>query len=298
MEINGKLEFTDLNIFATNYIIYMNQKYSKYFLEEIIKSVNSMRQLVLKLELKPSGKIYCRLRNLIKQYEIDISHFSIKKYILNPKYSKIELEKLAMKSSSIKEMLLNLNLKPNGGNHWNILKKLRQYKIDISHFTKEKHTKEKLQSIVSKCISMSEVLRELGLRPGGGTQAFISKKIKSHNINTSHFLGQKTNSGYRYKGRKGRTWQEILVRKKDGNKENPKTLRRALLESGRQYRCEGENCVITDIWLGKNIKLQIHHIDGDWLNNESNNLIFNCPNCHSQTNNYCSKNRKSNINAK
>lgn len=37
--------------------------------------------------------------------------------------------------------------------------------------------------------------------------------------------------------------------------------------------------------------LQLHHIDGNCLNNKEENLIILCPNCHSLTDNYGSKNR-------
>ena len=38
------------------------------------------------------------------------------------------------------------------------------------------------------------------------------------------------------------------------------------------------------------IPLQIHHIDGDCTNNHPDNLKLLCPNCHSLTDNYCSRN--------
>lgn len=38
-----------------------------------------------------------------------------------------------------------------------------------------------------------------------------------------------------------------------------------------------------DSWLGNPITLELHHIDGDNTNNERTNLMFLCPNCHSQT---------------
>ena len=45
-------------------------------------------------------------------------------------------------------------------------------------------------------------------------------------------------------------------------------------------------------WMGKPLKLQLHHIDGNTSNNSLENLTLLCPNCHSQTDNYCSLNRK------
>lgn len=43
-------------------------------------------------------------------------------------------------------------------------------------------------------------------------------------------------------------------------------------------------------WLGKPLKLQIDHIDGNNRNNMRENLRALCPNCHSNTETYCGKN--------
>lgn len=55
----------------------------------------------------------------------------------------------------------------------------------------------------------------------------------------------------------------------------------------REHRCE---CCGLSEWNGLPITLQAHHIDGDKTNNMLENLSLLCPNCHSQTDNYCSKN--------
>lgn len=39
------------------------------------------------------------------------------------------------------------------------------------------------------------------------------------------------------------------------------------------------------------VPLQIHHVDGNCLNNKESNLQLLCPNCHSLTENYGSRNR-------
>ena len=48
-----------------------------------------------------------------------------------------------------------------------------------------------------------------------------------------------------------------------------------------------------DEWQGKEISLQLDHIDGDNHNHRLENLRLVCPNCHSQTDTYCGKNKGS-----
>ena len=64
-----------------------------------------------------------------------------------------------------------------------------------------------------------------------------------------------------------------------------KVIRRYLLE---QNNCCSE-CGITE-WNGKPIVLEVDHIDGHHYNNNISNLRLLCPNCHSQTPTYKSKN--------
>lgn len=50
-------------------------------------------------------------------------------------------------------------------------------------------------------------------------------------------------------------------------------------------------CGISNIWNGKPLTLQLDHIDGNHLNNTKKNLRIICPNCHTQTATYGSKNK-------
>lgn len=150
-----------------------------------------------------------------------------------------------------------------------------------------KYTKEILDTLVKESISVAEVLRKLGLRAAGGTHSHVSRRIKHFKLDTSHFLGKGANCGENHKGPAKLLWQEVLTLRKAGKRQVAHVLRRALIESGREYKCEGEGCSIQGEWLGKLIILHVNHRNGNWLDDRAENLQFLCPNCHSQTSNYC-----------
>jgi 5-methylcytosine-specific restriction endonuclease McrA len=64
-------------------------------------------------------------------------------------------------------------------------------------------------------------------------------------------------------------------------------VRRYLFEKFESKCCK---CGISS-WNGEPLSLEIEHKDGDSLNQTEKNLILLCPNCHSQTPTYKSKNR-------
>lgn len=68
--------------------------------------------------------------------------------------------------------------------------------------------------------------------------------------------------------------------------ETDKTRKKILVKE-RGARCE--ECR-RKTWMGRDITLELHHIDGDSSNNNPDNLMIICPNCHSQTTTYKAKN--------
>lgn len=143
------------------------------------------------------------------------------------------------------------------------------------------YTLEELKTAVKKSYSYSETLRNMDRRITGSAHKYVKKKIIENNIDVSHFDKKRPTNNFNKKH-----WTEFLIHKNIKNRIEGKKLKRALMESGREYKCE--SCGIVN-WQGKELLIQIHHIDGDWKNNLPENLQFLCPNCHSQTDNFLNK---------
>lgn len=153
--------------------------------------------------------------------------------------------------------------------------------------SRRQYTEDGLREAVLASESYAGVLRYMGRRITGGSQHHIKTLITRYGIDISHFTGQAHNK--RKRSLKRRPAEDIL--KINTIARNFRThahlLRRALIEVGRKYQCEV--CGISD-WNGQPLVLEVDHINGDRLNERAENLRFICPNCHSQTSTYGSKN--------
>jgi hypothetical protein len=63
-----------------------------------------------------------------------------------------------------------------------------------------KYTTEMLQAAANQSLSVSELMVRLGLRLSGGGHSHIKRRLAALGIETSHFLGTRTNSGPRHAG--------------------------------------------------------------------------------------------------
>jgi len=111
----------------------------------------------------------------------------------------------------------------------------------------------------------------------GGNFDNLKRKIAKANLDTSHFTGKVWS--------KGKSIKEWAGYKKNAG-------RKKVLINERGHKCE--KCALTE-WLTHPIVLELHHIDGNRLNNEKTNLELLCCNCHAITDNWRNKKRNANV---
>lgn len=141
-------------------------------------------------------------------------------------------------------------------------------------------SEENVREAVKNSDSYSETLRKMNIPLQGQNSKTLKNKIKEYNIDISHFTFKK-----QYKDLSSIKYveaQEYLGTNK--YIQSFKLKNKLLLEGIKENKCD--ICGITE-WQGKPIVCQLHHINGDNKDNRLENLQILCPNCHSQTDNYC-----------
>ena len=127
------------------------------------------------------------------------------------------------------------------------------------------------------------------------SKAMISKFLNCRVELLDKFLKR---IGVEYNGNRGMKGKRISSTRKSAEeylkqeKISIHKLRIKLIEDGIKKN-ECENCNLNK-WCGNQIPLELHHVDGNKLNNSLTNLQILCPNCHALTSNHAGKKNKKN----
>lgn len=144
---------------------------------------------------------------------------------------------------------------------------------------------DKLEDAVKKSICRSDVLRQLNLvTNGSGNHRIIQKWIDKLNIDISHFdisAARGKNSG-----RNKQIPIDLILTEGTTLTSSVKRKLKTLIK----YECG--LCKNIGMHRGLPLTLQIDHINGIHTDNKIENLRWLCPNCHTQTLTYGSKNLK------
>lgn len=148
---------------------------------------------------------------------------------------------------------------------------------------------EQFVELLKNSSTISEVLFKLGYSIKGNSWGFakIRQRMSDLNLDGSVFKGKSPITKYGSLHKVNAS--DIL---KPNCKHARSVLRRYVIKNNLiPYRCAICGCVE---WQGRTLSLELDHINGINNDNRIENLRFLCPNCHSQTTTYGSRNQQRN----
>lgn len=143
-----------------------------------------------------------------------------------------------------------------------------------------RYTDEQFIDAIKSSYSMASALRKIGVRPSGGNYDVAHRRIKTLNLDTSHFSGCGHLKGKTHNWAKKTPLGDLLIKNFTGGVGTHKIKLRLIKEGLLQRKCY--KCGISE-WLGKQLSLELEHKNGDRYDNRIENLELLCPNCHSLT---------------
>ena len=130
-------------------------------------------------------------------------------------------------------------------------------------------------------VSIAGVLRYLGKPVTSGRHVWIKNRILKAGIDTSHFTGARWNAGTTQY-----VTDEVFA---SGSTRTRGAVRRYIIRDHLiPYECAF--CGNKGEWMGKEMALELDHINGIPNDHRLENLRFLCPNCHATTDTYCGRN--------
>lgn len=152
--------------------------------------------------------------------------------------------------------------------------------------------KEKIKETIESSNSIKEVIKKVGLEPTSNHRTF-NKFIKKFSLEKE--VEELKKRSYKERSKRLIDKRFDLITLNDFCKNSSRTtgdIKKYIIKNNLlEYKCF--ECGIGNVYNNKPLTLQLHHINGDNTDNRLENLKFLCPNCHTQTETYGSKNIKS-----
>ena len=164
---------------------------------------------------------------------------------------------------------------------------LKKFNLKTNGYQKEHNwTKDNLLKAIEKSNCKSDVLRNLGITTKSGNFQTLDRYCVKYGIDLN-IIKYDNSRGYKFIRKLNN--EEIFIKNSDTSGKN---LKLRIINDGLiDYKCQ--KCGNNGEWMGEKISLQLDHINGVNNDNRLENLRFLCPNCHSQTETFGSKNKRS-----
>lgn len=205
-------------------------------------------------------------------------------------YSRELLAEAAARSSTIDGAIDFLDTPRYGRLRRYLFARFAHFGIDVSHFpqrgprgTIPRPTPDELRRAVEESTSIAAALRALRRNDNSRARQQFRQWLDDDGVDTSHFTGQAHQRGKRSAHRNPP--QIVLVKRDTGRRKRTSALRQALDALGIADQCA--ECGTGPCWNGRPMTLEIDHINGDPLDDRSENLRLLCPNCHATTVTWC-----------
>jgi len=153
-------------------------------------------------------------------------------------------------------------------------------------------SKEDIQLALDTFNTYTKILEHFKLNPYSGVRTTFMSRIKEEGYDLSKY--KQNHSEYKKSySTIGRFNQENKIELKsmltdNSNYSRSNIKKRLISENILEYKCA--KCKIDGIWNNEPLSLQLDHINGIRNDNRLENLRLLCPNCHSQTPTFGSKN--------
>jgi|SaaInlV_100m_DNA_2_1039680.scaffolds.fasta_scaffold17815_1 hypothetical protein len=158
---------------------------------------------------------------------------------------------------------------------------MKKYELKANLHPNRTWTEEEMTSSIRSSLTISDVLKNLGLSVRPGNYRTVNKFIRENDIDVSHMVGCGHGRGG---GVSRKKLEEVLVK---NSKYSRQSLKKRLLEEGLlSNKCS--ECELEDVWRNQSIRMVLDHINGVNNDNRLENLRMLCPNCNSQQSTFCS----------